>query len=171
MSLFEEDNEFIEGNENANDTEYVENNQSDSIDYIQESPNPAPCTYVYTPDGAVVCAESLVSVPAPESAAGTENETESAESVEEPNEETESSDSELSEENDLNEITLLTDIKEAFASFMETETEYQNSKITLDNQIIDTLSSIELYVSTFFVLWFLGWVWAQLNNWRRNTKV
>lgn len=166
-------NEEYENNEEEHEDydESIESGESDSVDNIQEPAYSTPCTLVALPSGQIVCQENIVYVPVASDAQfiSEEQNTENTEQSEEDQTRTGTEETEESEE--ITEISLLTEIKESFSTFVENDSTYKTSKTDIDNSIFESISNIELFVSTFFVLWFVGWIWSQLNNWRRNTKV
>lgn len=157
--------------ENENDNEYVENGQSDLVDNLQEPSYNSPCTLVALPNGQIVCQENIVYVPVASDAQIISEEQNIDNSEQSTQDQTRTVSGDTEETEEVTDISLLTDIKETFSTFVENDNTYKIAKTDIDNSIFESISNIELYVSTFFVLWFLGWIWSQLNNWRRNTKV
>lgn len=164
------ENEELDNHESSD--EFFETGESDSI-YIDQGFSSVPvvsgCTYVYLPDGSLTCAELLVSSPGAASAAPREESEELAQdsSFEGSNQELDASDpSEADEE--VSELSLLSEISESFSSFSESFALFSSSSEEVNTSIDSHLANIDLFIGSFFSLWFIGWVWAQLNNWRRN---
>ncbi len=151
LLIQEENTEFFteENDENESSEISQSDNETDSKP-VTHSEN---CTYVYTEDFQYVCAEDLVSV-----TDGTKENPYSVEIVED-------------------ELKLVHDaqILDTIQSINENTTTLVNSTDTVElmaiyEDIQSTLNNVYDYLNLFVGLYFVGWIFAQLNSWRRNNK-
>lgn len=137
-----------EGEDQNEDTEFSEQRNQVDTEYHEDSTE---CTLVYDENFQVVCAEDLI--------ATTENDDPVKVTIEE------SEEKEMYNYTVLDTIQQIKDIEEK--QLMSTDT-VELMEIYTDIQ--NTLDSIFDYLNLFIGLFFIGWIFSQLNAWRRNNK-
>lgn len=146
LSLINE-SEDIEENESSENTESDNKTDTESV-----SDTPV-CTYVFNENGEIVCAEDLVAIPEGSKEKPftvTINETEE------------------SAEYNATVLNTINAIQENTQEIVDSSDTTALMAIYEDIQV--TLNDVYEYLGLFIGLYVIGWMFSQLNSWRRNNK-